>query len=347
VQEVIDKAMAQGLQKGVTAEVIGTLPHTLANIKTVKSDLRFLLPLATLSRICFLIFSFRNARGVLVVAIPFLAALPAIVLQNLICGKVSGLALGFGIVLTGLAVDFAVHIYLALCREPGGRIAILQNLRRPILLAWCTTTSVFGVLLLSSIPSHRQMAVLAIAGITLAVIISWLLVPTISGKCPLNKVNEEPVSLKRSHSRLPIVLWIILIVAGATCWPWLEFNGDMRVLDATNEQLKAVDSEFHKTWRGSVEQALLLSRGTTLDQALNVNDTVFSYLSGQDNLHFQSVAPILPGPDIREKRLERWDTFWQKNRENVADRLSSDGKNLGFRAGSFDPPGINGSPAAE
>ena len=180
VQEVIDNAFSLGLKQGVTAEVIGTLPHTLANIRTVKRDLRLLLPLATILLICFLIYSFRNIQGVLVVGIPFLAALPAIVLQNLIYGKVSGLALGFGIVLTGLAVDFAVHIYLALSREPGDQATILQNLKRPIVLAWCTTTSVFIILLLSSVPSHRQMAVLAIAGITLAVAISWLLVPTIA-----------------------------------------------------------------------------------------------------------------------------------------------------------------------
>ena len=337
VQAVIDQALSRGLRQGVSAEVIGTLPHTLANIRTVKRDLRFLLPLATISLVCFLMYSFRNLRGLLVVGIPFLAALPAIVLQNLICGKVSGLALGFGIVLTGLAVDFAVHIYLALCREPGDRAAILRNLQRPILLAWCTTTSVFGVLLLSSVPSHRQMAVLAIAGITLAVIISWLLVPSITPNCIINRAPVQPANPRTTHRLLPVLVWIILLAAGASCWPWLEFNGDMRVLDATSEQLKTVDNRFHETWRGSVDQALLLSRGATLDQALNVNDTVFSYLSRQDDLHFQSVAPLLPGPDLREKRLDRWNAFWRQNREKVADRLSRNGELLGFRAGSFDP----------
>ncbi|MCL7487569.1 MAG: hypothetical protein M8357_05270 [Desulfobulbaceae bacterium] len=337
VQEVLDQALEQGLHQGVTAEVIGTLPHTLANITTVKKDLRLLLPLATLSLISFLVYSFRNARGILVVGIPFLAALPAIVLQNLICGKVSGLALGFGIVLTGLAVDFAVHLYMALSREPGDRETILHNLKRPILLAWCTTTSVFAILLLSSVPSHRQMAVLAIAGISLAVAVSWLLVPTISGRPPNSRTAGETTTLTSSSGRLPIMLWIFLIAAGAACWPWLEFNGDMRVLDATNEQLKSVDNRFHRTWRGSVDQALLLSRGTSLDEALDVNDQVFAYLSRQDIEHFQSVAPILPGPAIREQRFSDWQTFWSRNRDNVAASLNHHGRDLGFRAGSFDP----------
>lgn len=337
VQAVLDKALADGLRQGITAEVIGTLPHTLANIRTVKRDLSLLLPLATISLVCFLIFSFKSLRGILVVGIPFLAALPAIAILNLVYGKVSGLALGFGIVLTGLAVDFAVHIYIALCREPDERNIILANLKRPVLLAWCTTTSVFIILLLSSVPSHRQMAVLAIAGITLAVSISWLLVPTISCERKTSvPLGNRPAPLS-SRRRLPVVLWAILITGGVFCWPWLEFNGDMRVLDATNAQLKKMDSSFHKTWRGSTEQALLLSSGNTFDQALNTNDKVFSYLSQQDNIPFQSVSPILPGPDTRDERISTWKSFWQKNRNDVAHYLDRYGSAMGFRNGSFDP----------
>ncbi len=338
VQQLVDRALEQGLQPGISAEVIGTLPHTLANMRTVKRDLRLLLPLATVLLISFLVYTFRNSRGILVVAIPFLAALPAVVLQNIICGKVSGLALGFGIVLTGLAVDFAVHIYMALKREQGDQKHILHTLKRPILLAWCTTTSVFIVLLLSSVPSHRQMAVLAIVGITLAVTISWFLVPTISVRNEDTDLPTTAATIRPSpQSRLPVVLWILLIIAGTFCWPWLEFNGDMRVLDATNEQLKSVDNKFHATWRGSTEQALLLAKGNDLDQALSVNDRVFAFLSQQDNVPFQSVAPILPGPDTREKRNAAWLAFWHNNRDNTADRINRTGADLGFRPGSFDP----------
>jgi len=337
VQQVVNNALARGLQKGVKAEVIGTLPHTLANIRTVRRDLRLLLPLATVSLLLFLLYSFRSVRGTLVVAVPFLAALPAIVVQNLVCGKVSGLALGFGIVLTGLAVDFAVHIYMALSHEPENRKTVLRNLQRPLFLAWCTTISVFVILLFSSVPSHRQMAVLAIAGITFAVIISWLLVPTIVSDRRPSAVRDKVTSKKVSHRFLPISLWLLLMISGISCWPWLGFNGDMRVLDATNDQLKRTDSSFHATWRGSVDQALLLSTGVTLDQALTVNDRVFSYLSRQDNIPFQSVAPILPGPHTRDERTTMWNTFWQKHRAKVGERLDRRGQELGFRAGTFAP----------
>ena len=338
VQKALADALEKGLQPGISARLIGTLPHTLANIRTVNCDLRLLLPLATITLVLFIIAAFRNIRGILVVTIPFLAALPAIVLQNLICGKVSALALGFGIVLTGLAVDFAVHIYLTLSRERGEPGTILRKLQQPILLAWCTTTGVFVVLLLSSVPSHRQMAVLAIAGITLAVLVSWFLVPTIVAKrAPSSLFNEKIKSVHHFNPLVPITCWLLLIGAGTICWPYLQYNGDMRVLDAVNEQVQEDDISFHNTWRGSIDQALVLGKGSSLDKALAVNDTIFTFLSKQSGLHIQSVAPILPGPIVRKQRQERWHAFWKANSEDVATRLNLYGQELGFVDGSFTP----------
>ncbi len=338
VQAAVDRALAVGLAAGVSARVIGTLPHTLANIRTVRSDLKVLLPLATVLLALFLVLACRSPRGVLVVAVPFLAALPAIALQNMIFGKVSALALGFGIVLTGLAVDFAVHLFLALRLEPGSRKEIIRKLRRPILLAWATTTSVFLVLLLSSVPSHRQMAGLAIAGITLAVIISWLLIPTITGSTgrrPLSR-SHLPEQVSRKTFR-PVLIWILLLGAGMVCLPRLEFNGDMRVLDAVNAEINDSDTHFHETWRGSIDQALVLSRGRDLDQALDVNDRAYAFLADNLSTPFQSVAPILPGPAVRRERAGKWREFWTRHRNQVATHLDRFGTELGFRSGIFTP----------
>ncbi|GAB4335747.1 MAG: hypothetical protein Kow0089_05610 [Desulfobulbaceae bacterium] len=337
VQKLLDETFAAILGPGITAEVIGTLPHTLANVRTVKRDLKILLPLATVLLVGFLLVAFRDPRALLVVGIPFLAAPPAIALQRLFCGKVSGLALGFGIVLTGLAVDFAVHIYLTLRREPGEARRLLARLRRPLLLAWCTTTGVFVVLLFSAVPSHRQMAVLAISGITLAVLFSWLLVPSVvRADLPAAK-NAPPLRFPRRWRTVPVLLWLCLLLAGVLSWPSMRFNGDMRVLDATNSRLKDADTRFHETWRGSVDQALLLARGTTLDRALDVNDTVYRLLSARPGLPLQSVSPLLPGPTLRAQRTRQWREFWADRWERTSRLLDREGRALGFREGSFAP----------
>ena len=162
--------------------LIGTLPHTLANSSTVKSDLRRLLPVATILLIVMLGATLRSVRALFVVSVPFLAALPAIGITSLICGSVSALALGFGIVLLGIAVDFAVHLYLGLSRSQRSDGEVLRELRIPVFFASMTTVTVFMVLLLSDVASHRQMAILALSGVILAVSFAWLLIPLVARK---------------------------------------------------------------------------------------------------------------------------------------------------------------------
>ena len=184
VQAVVDGALSSGLNPVIQGRVIGSLPHTLTNARSIQHDLRALLPIATILLLLLLGIALRDGRALLVFGIPFLAAPLAVCATACIFGEISRLALGFGIVLLGISVDFAVHLYLALTRESGGHELVLQRIRRPIILATLTTISVFIVLLFSQVPSHKQMATLALISTLLAVSVSWLVIPSIatSGK---------------------------------------------------------------------------------------------------------------------------------------------------------------------
>ena len=180
----MDGALSSGLNPVIQGRVIGSLPHTLANARSIHHDLRALLPIATILLLLLLGIALRDGRALLVFGIPFLAAPLAVCATACIFGEISRLALGFGIVLLGISVDFAVHLYLALTRESGGHELVLQRIRRPIILATLTTISVFIVLLFSQVPSHKQMATLSLISTLLAVSVSWLVIPSIatSGK---------------------------------------------------------------------------------------------------------------------------------------------------------------------
>lgn len=127
INTLLEKAFADNLGPGIKAGIIGTLPHTLANSRTIQKDLRILLPVASVVLLLLLLIGLRNVRGFLVLGIVFLAAPPAIGITALLNSPLSRMALGFGIVLLGIAVDFAIHLYLAL-RE--GKVAE-RNARIP------------------------------------------------------------------------------------------------------------------------------------------------------------------------------------------------------------------------
>ncbi|MDH3347693.1 MAG: MMPL family transporter [Desulfobulbaceae bacterium] len=340
VNRRLQKIIADSLEPGISAYTIGTLPHTLSNINMVDKDLKLLLPLATIVLAVFLFWVFRSMKAFLVLFIPFLAALPSLALLHYIYPKISAMALGFGIVLTGLAVDFAVHIYLALTRESGGRDAILRNLRRPVLLAWITTSAVFVILLSSSVSSHRQMALLALFGITFAVIFSWLLVPTISGGHGLRLGGGERFFSRDFPSGPPQLLicaWVLFLTAGAFAWPHLRYNGDMQVLDAVNDEIRRTDTDFKNKWRRADDQAFVVATGKNLDEVLDRNDLVNSYLAEHLGGVYHSMAPMLPGLETRLQRHQLWNSFWTIHRDQLDERMRRIGVELGFRPDSFSP----------
>jgi hypothetical protein len=167
------------LAPGIEMRLIGSLPHTLANSATIKHDLRVLLPIASVLLLALLLFSLRSPRALAVFIVPFLAAPPAIALTSMVHGELTGLALGFGIVLLGIAVDFSVHLYLALCEGQGDRQQIYKQVAKPMAFATITTLAVFVVLLFSEVASHRHMALLAMSGVIIALGLTWLLIPTV------------------------------------------------------------------------------------------------------------------------------------------------------------------------
>ncbi len=336
VQNEVQKALEQGLVHGVSARIIGALPHTLANARTVRKDLRKLLPLATLTLFIFFFLIFRDPRALLVVGIPFMAAPVAIAVLRLFYDRVSAIALGFGIVLLGIAVDSAIHIYLALSRSPGGKDAVLKGIKRPVILSTATTLAVFVVLLFSEVPSHRQMAALAITGVFLAVVLAWMLVPTLGIRKPrISKGEHIKPNLRYSKSKL--ILWGLLLAAGALAWPRLHYNGNLQTLDMVTPKIKTDEAHFRTTWGPAGDEAFILASGSTLSQALDRNDQVYEELQRHSISGLRSISPILPGPCLQAQNISNWNVFWEKRRVNAEKEIDRIGTELGFVSGAFSP----------
>lgn len=332
---------AQGrLAPGIEMRLIGSLPHTLANSATVKHDLRVLLPIASVLLLVLLLFSLRSPRALAVFIVPFLAAPPAIALTSMVHGELTGLALGFGIVLLGIAVDFSVHLYLALCEGQGDRQQIYKQVAKPMAFATITTLAVFVVLLFSEVASHRQMALLAMFGVIIALGLTWLLVPTVAvaGGAPAGHQRWSGIGRGRGRWRLPVLaVWLLLLLAGTLSWPHLRYNGDLRSLDVPDPGVIADERHFTATWGGGGEQAFVVAEGATLAEALDRNSRVATFLKGQNYSSYQSVAPLLPGPTLQAENLQAWRDLWVEIRPQFERQLLATAKDRGFAEQAFAP----------
>lgn len=336
VDNFLQQAYATSLESGIGVTVIGSLPHTLANARTIQSDLQILLPVATLLLVLLLWATLRSFKVFLVLGIPFMAAPVAIGLTAMVYGELSRLALGFGIVLLGIAVDFAIHLFVAGSSSRPGRK--LGYMGKPIFYATLTSSAVFVVLLFSDVPSHRQMATLALCGLLMAVLFSVLLVPSIgSGReKDVSKVHHS-FSLQRGKSVL-LLIWVLVLVLGIFCWSQLRYNGDLRVLDVPDEAVIADENFFSEVWGEKGEQAFVLAEAEDIDELLEMNYKVYRVL--QEEGHFnnmQSLAPLLPSTSLQKARLARWQEFWQIHRQEFQDNVMETAQELGFSSRAFAP----------
>ncbi len=244
LRQALEKMFAETLPAGTEAEIIGAVTHTLANSHAIRHDLYLLLPVASLLLLLLLAGTLRHWRALAVFAVPFLGAPPAVALTVLIHGRISIIALGFGIVILGIAVDFSIHIYLGLRREGEGEN--LRLLRKPLLFAVLTTLGVLAVLFFSSVPCQRQMATLAFFGVLLGILFGWFLIPTIAPPAtrPLSFWRGE---LTGNAGKKAVLLWSVLVISGFMLWPQLHYNGDMRTLDVASGM--AEETRFNQIWK--------------------------------------------------------------------------------------------------
>lgn len=345
INRQIEDAMAASLRQGVSARIIGPLPHTLANAETIRHDLSRLLPIAIVCLVLFLLLILRDWRALLLVAVPFLAAPPAIALLAAVHGEVSAMALGFGIVLLGIGVDFAVHIYLG-CRPGNCAGRIPGDLRKSLLTAFLTTILVFAVLLLSKVPAHRQMALLAIIGLSWALFLAWQLVPLLARNL-LADIGESPRPLlpflsalnnDRKWRRLKVLLWLALLGCGLTVWPSLRYNGDLRALDVPSDSIRAGERAFAETWGGDQDKAFIVAAAADRGRMFDINDQVYNILQQEEGLiDFQSLTPLLPGPVRQAENLARWRDFQRTELADLGGDISRAAVESGFTARAFQP----------
>lgn len=342
IQAELEQAYGRVLQPGIHVDVIGTLPHTLANSRAIKRDLRVLLPIATVMLILLLAVTLRDRRAGVVFGVPFLGALPAIGLTSCVFGEISALALGFGIVILGISVDFSVHLFLALVKDGGQRQDVLRSVRRPIIFAFLTTASVLLVLFFSDVPSHRQMAMLALAGVLFGVVFAWLLIPTIIPEKNCETDVQQPLIAVPCLQHLSvrtavIVLWLLLILCGLWSWQYLQYNGDLRVLDAPDRDVEAAEDRFRESWGGGGEQAFVVTSGTNLDEALERGGELFQFLLEQGFATIQTPVALLPGLSTQRTRIDNWRAFWEAEQPEFHALFTAAAMEQGFSGQAFQP----------
>lgn len=336
------KKALKTLPEGANAMFVGGHRHTHANAQAIKDDLVIILPSSLLLlALTFLLF-IRNRQSLYVFLVPVCVVGVAGTATALIYGSVSGIVLGFGAVLLGISVDYALHVYFALQKSNTSDnhtpAQTLTQISPAITFGALTTCSALAALLVSDIPGIRQLAVFSLFGIIASFFISLLILPHFITKRD-NQRRTAPHKPYEPRGIAPLLaLWIGILSAGLWFGQHTRINGDLRAMSFTSDEIQTDEEATRAIWGSMQDHILIFVRAQTFDGALEKNDLVWRFLHTNNATNsIISLAPLLPSVQTQLLNIERWKAFWQTNGETTLALMDSEQKTAGFSSSAFSP----------
>ncbi len=323
------KQAIKELPPQIEVKVIGAIRHTVANTEAIDADILWI-SIVSLVSLIFIYFIFiRSIGAIWLLLTPCLAVSVALGSMHILFGLVSGLAVGFGMSILGIAEDYAVHMHFAL-RSNQDKNTVFNALSSPLFQGFLLNISGFALLLFSAIPAVRQLSVFAIIALGMGLVLALYILPL----CPY--FDKPKVIQKHSQNNvalfpkpLVIILLSTLLSLACICFFFLlPIDVSPRSLGAHADEIQNDSNQFLKTWQLASPSLILVEAKDSI-QALQNTREIQSQLSKDfPETNFVSLGDILPHSKAIKENIARWNSFVAHNKLYINDAFSTSLKHL-------------------
>ncbi len=324
VMEHLEQSL-QKLPSNVHTKIVGGLRHTAANTKAIDGDIFWISLVSLLGIALIYVLFIRSKGGIWLLLTPCFAVSIALGLVHVYFGVVSGLALGFGMAILGIAEDYAVHMHFAL-RSSTNKKNVFAALSTPLFQGFLLNASGFALLVFSAIPAVRQLSVFAIAALGSGFLLALYILPLCPGfDLPIITQKKET---QNAHKALP-QLWPTLGLSctlGAMCiyfFMLLPIDVSPRSMGAQMQEIQQDSTEFNKIWGTNTSSLILIdaqNSQTALAHTAKVQEELQKALP---QMSFTSLASILQNTETTQENITRWQEFLQKHATQIREHISA------------------------
>lgn len=337
LMDAIHISMQKNLAADMQGLVVGGHRHSAVNAQVIQRDVTNIVFFSMLGFVLVYALLVRSLGALWLMLVPAFAASFALGGMTLITPTLSGLALGFGASVLGVAEDYAVHMHFAL-RSGGSTEGVLEHITPPLFQGYLVNASGFAVLLLSGIPAVRQLALFALltlsAGFALAVIVlpvcPWFNTPPL----PAQKQNTAPREPVRLRVFLSVLVLLLLCYA---LFSIVRVDVSPRTMGADMAQLQ-LDGEKLKSIWGSRDSNILVVEGKTTNEALaHARAVAESLRILEPENKIGTLTDVWPSKEQTQANVQRWKAFATAEGARVRTLLTSAAQRYGFTAEAFAP----------
>ena len=329
--------------------IIGGPVIAVSNASQIKEDSLLAVCIAGMLILALLIYVFRNARNILLIAVSvgwgWLFAMGGI---SICSDSVSIIVIGIASVILGIAINYPLHLidHLRVAAHP--RTA-LWEIVSPLIVGNVTTVGAFLALVPLNSPALHDLGLfssLLLVGTILFVLV--FLPHVVKSNKPIGGHGQDPVLItKIAGISLENRRWLVWTVLALTLVfgyfsLFTEFDSDMRNINYMTQEHKA-DFDYFKTifnQSTGTETLYVVSSGKSWEEALRKNEAIDVSIDSlvQERLatRSSSVSSFLSSESRQEQKLQRWRSMVEKHWDVLTAGLVRSGVSSGFSENAFD-----------
>lgn len=331
LEEIYTRFSTQ-LPVGSQVFFLGALRYNLENMHIIQRDIVHVSLCGCLGLALIFACLIRRKVALLMYVVPLVVLPLAAIVTYGVFGSISGITLGFGSVVAGLAVDYAVYLFFAL---QGGGLQARSEINKHLFYTFTTSALCFAALFCSSVELFRQLAVFSISGLFFSLLLAWFVLPVCWQHVgPAMDTNTALTPRRVRYLTRKQAGWLsgALILFGVWGLVNMRFSGDIEGLNATSPLFKKQKQVFEEVFSaGHKTPTLLFVKADTLDEALLNNERVAEKLGLE-----LAVSSLFPSSVRRQENMTRWQRFWQRELPVFKPQFLQLTQQMGFQTQAFD-----------
>ncbi len=346
----IDKNIASTKNK-LYAEYFGTAAVAVGNAVQIKKDVTLTVSITLIGLFLFISLFFKRIEVFFLIFLPVLfGGAFSLAILYLFKGAISGIAIGAGSIVLGIAMDYTIHFYTHFKHVNSGEETV-KDLAFPLTLGSTTTIGAFLGLTFIKSEALQDFGMFAAFSLLGAALFTLIIFPHFMRKRKHtehtehleHKLNlvEKIASYKFEKNKY--LIWFIIIVSVISLFTSqnVGFEPDMMKMNYVDKHLAKAEQNLNAISNVSLKSIYLVASGKDLDEALANSEKSLPALNQleKDNVlkKYSSISTILLSKAEQEKRIARWKNYWTaEKKEKIKKDLINKSANYKFKENAFE-----------
>ncbi|HRG53071.1 MAG TPA: 1-acyl-sn-glycerol-3-phosphate acyltransferase [Bacteroidia bacterium] len=336
-------------QPQLYAEYFGSAAVAVGNTVQIKKDVKLTLTITIIGLFLFISLFFKRLEVFFIIFIPVIfGAAFSLALLYLLKGEISGIALGAGSIVLGIAMDYTIHFYTHFNHTNSAEETV-KDLSFPLTLGSTTTIgALLGLLFVKSEALH-DFGMFAAFSLLGAALFTLILFPHIVFKRKSKEpatTDHKPNVIERiaaypfDKNKYLIAFILIIAIASLFTAQNVGFEADMMKVNYMDKKLAASEDHLNAISNVSLKSIYLISSGKNLDEALANGEKNLPQLQQLEKEQlirkYSSISTLLLSKAEQEKRIQHWNNYWTpEKKESLKKQLIEKSAVYKFKENAF------------